>query len=52
VGYINDPWVNGVLLSEIVAAMFAENRALIKQVLCLLFTGAFLVSVRSCSRVN
>jgi hypothetical protein len=34
VGFINDPWVNGVLLSEVVAAMFAENRALIKQVLC------------------
>jgi hypothetical protein len=32
VGFINDPWVNGVLLSEIIAAMFAENRSLIKQV--------------------
>jgi hypothetical protein len=32
VGFLNDPWVNGVLLSQVVAALFVENRALIKQV--------------------
>lgn len=32
IGFLNDPWVGGLLLSEIVAALSVENRALIKQV--------------------
>ena len=32
VGWLSDPWVNGVLLSEVLAALLVEHRALIKQV--------------------
>eukprot|EP01032_Pedospumella_encystans_P012324 gene12324-14267_t len=32
IGVLNDPWVNGMLLSEILACLSGENRALIKQV--------------------
>ena len=32
VGWLSDPWVNGVLLAEVLAALLVEHRALIKQV--------------------
>ena len=33
IGFLSDPWVSGLLLSEVVAALSVENRALIKQVM-------------------
>ena len=32
VGWLSDPWVNGVLLAEVLAALLVEHRAMIKQV--------------------
>ena len=34
VGFLNDAWVNGLLLSEVVAALNVENKAVVKKVSC------------------
>jgi hypothetical protein len=42
VGFLGDPWVNGVFLSQVISSMNRENKEMIKQVpLVLLFCSCF-----------